>query len=58
MQAFYSVALIAKITMMFTVLLDYLIVVRMMKEQDTDAYKILLTLLIIFLNICSENYLN
>lgn len=32
MKAFYSVALIVKITMMFTVLFDYLIVVRMMKE--------------------------
>lgn len=40
MKAFYSVALIAKITTMFTVLLDYLTVVRMMKEQDTDAYEI------------------
>lgn len=44
-------ALIAKITMMFIVLLDYLIVVRMMKEQDTDAYKILFILVIILLNI-------
>lgn len=49
MQAFYSVALTAKLTMMFTILLDYLTVVRMMKEQDTDAYKILLTLVINFL---------
>lgn len=50
MQAFKRVALLAKITMMFTVLLDYPIV-RMMKEQDTDAYKILLTLVINLLNI-------
>ena len=37
MKAFYRVALIAEVTMMFNVLLDYLIGVRMMKEQDTDA---------------------
>lgn len=34
MKAFYSVALVAKNTMMFTVLFDYLIVVKMMKEQE------------------------
>lgn len=37
MKAFYSVALVAEVTMMFNVLLDYLIVVRMMKEHDTDV---------------------
>lgn len=58
MKAFYSVAVIAGITRMFTVL-DYLRVVRVMRDQETDAYKTeLLTLLISFLNICSESYLN